>query len=119
MGFRSSPAVRLRRALDAGSLINAEAAAAECQRVEAEDALGICLLMAATNDSRFEPSATRWVGLLLARHPEMGFDDARRALSDLEGMVGASPPLARADLALLLRAVGLERAAERAERFAG
>ena len=116
MGATSSPAVRLRRALDAGSLTLAEAAARECRWVELEDALGICLLLGASRDARFERAAVRWAGRLCTAHPEVGFADARRALTDLENLRGASPPLARSDLALLLRALGLVRSAQRAER---
>lgn len=116
MGPESSPAVRLRRALDAGSLTLAEAAARECKRIDLEDALGICLLLASSGDPRFERAAVRWAGRLCVDHPELGFADARRALTDLENLRGASPPLARSDLAVLLRALGLVRSAQRAER---
>jgi hypothetical protein len=106
MGATSSPAVRLRRALDAGSLTLAEATARESQRIELDDALGICLLMGASGDARFERAAVRWAGRLCMAHPEVGFADAHRTLTDLQNLRGASPPLARSDLA---------RSAQRAE----
>ena len=117
MGAPSPPAVRLQRALDAGSLLLAETAARECHRVEVEDALGICLLLASEHDARYERAAVRWVGQLLSKRPDTGFKSAHRLLRGMEGMRGTSPPLARADLALLLRGLELRRAAERAERF--
>ncbi len=96
MSATSSPAVRLRRALDAGSLTLAEAAARECRGVELEDALGICLLLGASRDARFERAAVRWAGRLCTAHPEVGFADARFLLALGHLAVHQAGPLPKA-----------------------
>lgn len=106
---------RLVRAIERGQLTAAEAAARECKQVGLAEALGICLLMARDGDPRFERGAVRWLSRLLDDEPAIGPEraaDLARALADLAGV---APDVARARLALVLRACGLEREAAVAE----
>ena len=55
-----------------------KAAAAELPRVGLDDALAILIVLAQTNDPRFDRAAARWVGRLLTETPA-GLSDARFA----------------------------------------
>ena len=102
----ASPNAELVKALGRRDLAEAEAAARDLERVEPEHALAIVLLMADEDDARFEPALIRWVGLWLARHPQIGFElavDLVRALADLRG---ASPPVAQSSASVVMRSVG-------------
>jgi hypothetical protein len=119
MRATTSPFARLRRALEHGSLIQAEAAARELGRIELGDALGLVLLLLDKRDPRFERAAVRWLGRLLIKYPEIGFEAAGDALGALRRLGGPYSAVARARLALLLRRVGeiaAARALERGER---
>ena len=81
------PNAELVKALGRRDLAEAEAAARDLERVEPEHALAIVLLMGDEDDARFEPALIRWVGLWLARHPQIGFElavDLVRALAELK-----------------------------------
>ena len=101
-----SPNAELVKALGRRNLAEAEAAARNLERVEPEHALAIVLLMADEDDARFEPALIRWMGLWLARHPQIGFElavDLVRALAELRG---ASPSVAQSTASVVLRSAG-------------
>jgi hypothetical protein len=106
------PHTRLRRALDRGNLSLAELTARECERLNLEDSLRLCLLMQRERDQRFERTAVKWLGRFLAERPGMGLDLARQALEGLANMAGTAPDAGRSQLAVVLRAVGEARAAD-------
>ena len=114
MGADASPLARLRRALSAGSLAQAETAARELHHLDDEDALRLLLLLFRKGDGRYERAAVRWVGRVLATYPRIGFVGAGDLLSGLEGLGGSAPQVARSRIASGLRQAGLKRAAERA-----
>jgi hypothetical protein len=116
MPAAASPLARLRRALEHGSLIQAEAAARECGRLELGDALGLVLLLLDKHDPRYERAALRWLGRLLVEHPRIGFEAADEALGALRWLGGPYADVARARLALLLRRIGDVKAARMLER---
>jgi hypothetical protein len=107
-----SPHARLRRALDRGNLRLVREAAGECSHLDLEDSLRILLLIASQEPELYERAAVRWLGRLFAEHPTMGFDVARQAFDGMTNMAGVSPDAGRAQLAVVLRAVGEPRAAE-------
>jgi hypothetical protein len=76
----ASPYARLQRALDREKLELACEAARECEQLDLEDALRLCLLMQQEHDERFERAAVRWLGRLLVDHPEIGLELAHQAL---------------------------------------
>jgi hypothetical protein len=116
MRSTASPLARLRRAIERGSLIQAEAAARELGRIDVGDALGLVLLLLEKHDPRFERAAIRWLGRLLVEYPEIGFEAAGDALGSLRWLRGPYKDVARARLALLLRRVGEVAAARTLER---
>jgi hypothetical protein len=114
MGAEASPLVRLRRALSAGSLAGAEAAARELPFLDDEDALRLLLLLHRERDGRYERAATRFLGRVLATHPRIGFVGTSDLLDGLQGLGGPAPEVARSRIASGLRQAGLKRAAKRA-----
>lgn len=118
MGADAAPLARLRRALDRGSLVRAEAAAHECADLDCTDALALSLLMLRERDDRFQAAATRWLGRLLVAHPSVGLESAGEAAQALRELSGPYENVARARLALILRRVGETRAAELLQRSA-
>jgi hypothetical protein len=81
MTAQGSATTRFRRAVERGSVINAELAARELGQLDLTDALSLLLLYAATDDTRFERAATRWIArLCIERQP---------SLSELQGAVAA------------------------------
>jgi hypothetical protein len=111
-----SPLARLRRALNVGSLLQAEAAARELHRLEDEDALRLLLLLHDAHDRRYERAAVRFLGRVLATHPGIGFIGAGDLLSGLKELGGSNHVVARSRIVSGLRQAGLNRAAERAVR---
>jgi hypothetical protein len=96
-----SPYARFRRALAAGNLALVKATAAELPRVDLDDALEVCLLMARDDHPMFERAAVRWVArLCLGRR--VGIHDARCALALFETM-REDPPGAGRSLRKLAR----------------
>jgi hypothetical protein len=59
-----SPLTRYRRAIQHGSVMNAEAAARELGRLDLGDALSLVELYAVKRDLRFERAALRWYSRL-------------------------------------------------------
>jgi len=116
MGADAHPLARFRRALGAGSLAQAEAAARELGQLEDEDALRLLLLLFKEGDGRYERAAVRFLGRVLATHPGIGFVGAGDLLSGLKELGGPNHLVARSRIASGLRQAGLKRAAERAVR---
>jgi hypothetical protein len=112
MGAHGSPLPRFRRAIEHGSLIQAEAAARELGRLDLDDALRLVLLLRRRGDPRFERAAVRFIGRVLAEHPGLGFELADTLLDGLSELDGPAPNVARSRTALALRAAGLIGAAE-------
>jgi hypothetical protein len=112
----SSPYARLRRALDRGSLIQAEAAARECKTLGPEDSLRLLMLLLHERDDRYERAAVRWLGKLLAERPHIGLEKAEEAAGALADLAGVMPEVARSRLAFLLRHIGLDQAAVALEK---
>ena len=116
LGPTASPLARLRRALERGSLLQAEAAARELGRIDDEDALALLLLLRREGDARYERAALRWLGRFLAGHPGIGFELAGDLLDGLAELDGPNSDVARSRVALAVRAAGLERAADHVAR---
>jgi hypothetical protein len=112
----ASPYALLRRALDRGSLFEAEMAARECKHVRLDDSLALLILYAREDHPRFDAAAVRWAGRLMAQKPSMGLDRASLALDALRGLTGVSPEVARSRLALILHQIGEEKSARVLER---
>jgi hypothetical protein len=74
---------RFRRALDLGRLPLVYAAAAELPRVDLNDALEVCVLMARETHPAFERAAVRWVARLCLER-RVGIHEARCALALFE-----------------------------------
>ena len=118
MRAASSPLALLHHALERGSLIQAEAAARECGRLELQDALRLVLLFLRKRDGRYERAAIKWLGRVLAEHPAIGFEHAEDAVGALKALGGPYGNVARARLAMALRAVDEVSAAQVVERGA-
>jgi hypothetical protein len=116
VGAPASPLAVFRRAIEVGSLAQAEAAARELPHLDDEDALRLLLLLFQKGEGRYERAAVRFLGRVLATHPGIGFIGAGDLLSGLEGLGGPAPQVARSRIASGLRQAGLKRAAERAAR---
>jgi hypothetical protein len=80
-----SPYARFRRALAAGNLALVKATAAELPRVDLDDALEVCVLMARDDHPMFERAAVRWVARLCLER-RVGIHEARCALALFETM---------------------------------
>lgn len=100
------------RSIERRSLSQADAAARELGRLDTHDALALVLLMREKGDGRYERAAVRWLGQLMCEHPELGLTRSADAARALRGIDGASPDVARASLAVLLRSVGRDDAAK-------
>jgi hypothetical protein len=85
--------------------------------VSLDDSLRLLLLLQRAHDGRYERAATRWLGRVLAATPELGLGAAREAAECLRGLDGASPNVARSQLAVILRSVELVAAARVLERW--
>jgi hypothetical protein len=107
MGAHGSPLPRFRRAVEHGSLIQAEAAARELGRLDLDDALRLVLLFRREGDRRFERAAVRFIGRVLAERPGLGFELADTLLRGLSELDGPASNVARSRIALALRAAGL------------
>ena len=58
-----------------------------------------------------------WAGRVLTEHPELGLDRAAELVKALRDVDGASPPVARSQLGILLRSVGRDDVANVASRW--
>jgi hypothetical protein len=113
----ASPRVRFWRAIERRSLHQAEAAARELGQLRPEDALALTMLMLHKRDARAERAATRWVGRLIATDPTIGLELAGELADAFADLTGASPDVARARAAVLLRSVGNDASAQVLERW--
>lgn len=84
----------------------------------AEGARLLLALAAGDDDQAYDLAAVRWLGVLMAAHPELGLDRSGRVRQELRSLAGHSPEIARARLSLILRQVGEVAAAEVFERGA-
>lgn len=116
MGADSKPYARLSRALKAGQLPQAEAAARDMAMVPLEVALRMVLLMIEKQDPRWERAAVKWLGRALAARPSIGLQHAAEAADAMAGLAGVMPEVNRARLSLLLRNAGLVEPAKILER---
>lgn len=110
MSANSSPLPRFRRAVEVGSVLQAEAAARELGSLSDEDALRFLLLLHRVGDARYERAAVRFLGRVLAGHPGLGFELADTLLDGLSELDGPASNVARSRIALALRGAGLEAA---------
>jgi hypothetical protein len=79
--------VRFRRALQSGSLTLAMGAAAELGgHLDLEDALGLTLLLAGHEPSRFSRAAARWIGRYCVEQPRVELAAAQLLLSLLAAL---------------------------------
>jgi hypothetical protein len=98
VGDHGSTYARFKRAVKAGSVLNAESAARDLKTVTLADALALVCLYAAKNDRKFEPAARRWlVRLLEEKHPSL--DEAKVAAEWLSLLTGDDADLAAGSLA--------------------
>jgi hypothetical protein len=117
MGADASPLPRFRRAIECRSLTHAEAAARELGRLRPEDALALTMLMLHQRDARSERAATHWLGRLIATEPTIGLELTGELADAFADLTGASPDVARARAAVLLRSVGKDEYAQVLERW--
>jgi hypothetical protein len=113
----TSPRVRFWRAIERRSLAQAEDAARELGRLRSEDALALTMLMLHKRDARAERAATRWLGRLISAEPSIGLEFTGELADAFADLTGASPDVARARAAVLLRSVGCELSAQVLERW--
>jgi hypothetical protein len=105
VSIKGSPYARFRRALELGDLALVHLAAAELPRIDLDDALAICVLMARWHDRAFERAAVRWTARLCLEHRTAGIADARVALALFDTMP-ADPDGARFALQRLRERLG-------------
>jgi hypothetical protein len=117
MGADASPLPRFRRAIERRSLLQAEAAARELGRLGSADSLALTMLLLHQRDARSERAATRWLGRLIATEPTIGLELTGELADAFADLTGASPDVARARAAVLLRSVGKDESARVLERW--
>ena len=86
VSIKGSPYARFQRALQLGDLALVHVAAAELPRIDLDDALTICVLMARGHEPSFERAAVRWTARLCLEHPAAGIAEARIALALFDTM---------------------------------
>jgi hypothetical protein len=84
-----------RSCLHRGLLELACEAARECEHLDLEDSLQLCLLMQQEHDERFERAAVRWLGRLFVEHPEIGLDLALQAMRGTRDLAGGARDVGR------------------------
>lgn len=88
-----------------------DAAAAECPRVDLDDALGICLVYLAADPERYRRAAARWLARLI-NESSLTIGEAGVIAAALTGMAAApAEERPRRHLAALLLALDEDRAA--------
>jgi hypothetical protein len=117
MSVGASPRVRFWRAIERRSLTQAEDAARELGRLRTEDALALTMLMLHNRDARAERAATRWLGRVIATEPTIGLKLTGELADAFADLTGASPDVARARAAVLLRSIGKTESAQVLERW--
>ena len=80
-----SPYTRFKRALDAGNLLQARAAATELPNVNLDDALRIVWLMR-EDEALYERAAMRWLGRFCLECPGATLEDVERAAKALRSV---------------------------------
>jgi hypothetical protein len=86
VSIKGSPYARFQRALQLGDLALVHVAAAELPRIDLDDALSICRLMARDQEPAFERAAVRWTARLCLEHRSVGIAEARVALALFDTM---------------------------------
>lgn len=112
MSANSSPLPRFRRAIEVGSVLQAEAAARELGSLDLDDALRLLLLLHRERDERYERAAVRFLGRVLSERPGIGFTLADTLLDGLSELDGPAADVARSRIALALRGAHLAHAAD-------
>jgi hypothetical protein len=108
--------MRFRRALDRGNVIEALSAASDLQFVGLAEALELTLLLADSDQEKYERAAVCWHGRFVYESKNVGIRESQAVLALLAAIPVNS--LAAAALAELLgRRRGLERAAEALVRW--
>jgi hypothetical protein len=103
---------RFRRAIEAGSVVEADSAARDLGSLGDDDALRFLLLLHRKGDARYERAAVRFLGRILSERPGLGFELADTLLDGLSELNGPASNVARSRIALALRAAHLENAAD-------
>lgn len=108
MTVDGSPLTRFSRAIQHGSVLNAEVAARELGRLDLSDALALVELMAEKHDHRFERAALRWHARFEQEIAGVTLEESALALSALLTL-GRAPGdgTGQEALAALLRRHGL------------
>jgi hypothetical protein len=109
---QGSPLTRLRRALAAGDLLAARAAAADLRHVELEDAAGLLVLIAHSDPSKLDAAAVRFLGRACIERSFITLADAQLLAACLT-QLGNADPDSCACFAVALQRLRLERAASR------
>ena len=68
-------------------------------------------------DARYDRAVVRWLGRWLSDNSEVGLEFAAELAGTLEALQGASPDVARAQAAVMLRHAGSAAPAEVLERW--
>ena len=77
----------------------------------------LVLLMRDKGDERYDRAVVRWLGQWLTDNSEVGLEFAAELAGTLEALQGASPDVARAQVAVLLRHAGSESAGRGPQRW--
>ena len=77
---------RLRRAIQARSLPLIRVSVAELGQIGLPDALGILLVIEASDEERFEAAAVRWAGRLALETPGLELAELAGALESLQAL---------------------------------
>ena len=109
---QGSPLTRLRRALAAGDLLAARAAAADLRHVELEEAAGLLVLIADSDPSKLDAAAVRFLGRACIERSFITLADAQLLAACL-AQLGNADPDSCACFAVALQRLRLERAASR------
>jgi hypothetical protein len=116
MGNAGSPHAHLRRQLERGNLLAAEAAALDLAPLQVPDALALLVLIAAERPERFERAAVRLHGRFELESRGMRIADAQILLGALAGLRG-SAPASLETIALLAERLELRHVASEARRI--
>lgn len=80
---QGSPYARFERALRTGNVTLVRAAATELPRIGIDDALRICVVLAAGEPPRYQRAAVRWLGRLLLEEGGVTLAEAQLAATAL------------------------------------
>ena len=107
------PQTILRRALERGNLLVAEATARELQRVSLPDALELTILIAQKEPRRHPRVAARWLLRFLAECAEATIEEASMVTGCLVGLVGDHHEEAAATLRVAANRASMQRGHKR------